>query len=248
MHRLGGLREEAKLKAQLWAGTSGEWTRTAGMPSTRLLGEVPVSLLMAVRASPEPGRLERLGARLYDLMMGPVEAWAARPWRRRLWEGVRGKVLEVGIGTGANLPFHPEAEVIGVDLSAGMLSRTRAKAQRLGRPVALLHADLHDLPFPDRFFDYIVGSFVFCSVADPIDGLRELRRVIRPEGEFRLLEHVRPRGAAWGYLLAHLAPHFAKRTLMLFPHAGWEIVWEEALVRSGLVRLIVARPKGGRDG
>lgn len=189
-----------------------------------------------------PRLFERFGAWFYDFSMWPIEVLRARKWRRRLWDGVRGRALEIGVGTGAGLPCHPPGvEVVGVDASAAMLARARRQAERLARKVELICADLHSLPFLDRSFDYVLGSFVFCSVGEPLTALRELARVLRPGGELRLLEHVRPRSDRFTRVLDVLAPHFSKRTWELLPQAGWEIVREEDLDRWGLVRLYIAR-------
>jgi ubiquinone/menaquinone biosynthesis C-methylase UbiE len=191
------------------------------------------------------GSWERFGAWFYDLAMWPVEWGGARRWRRALWEGVHGRVLEVGIGTGASLLAHPRAvQLVGVDRSAAALARAEAKAARLGLSPRLVRGDLHRLPFAAAEFDWVVGSFVLCSVARPVEALRELRRVLRPEGELRLLEHVRPRHPRLGRLLSLVAPHFAKRTWELFPQAGWEVVEERDLDRLGLIRLYRARARG----
>lgn len=186
--------------------------------------------------------LERFGAWIYDLFMWPIEVTVARRWRRKLWAGVRGKVLEIGVGTGAGLYAHPpEAEVVAVDGAAGMLARAERRAARLGAKVEFVCADLHALPFPDASFEYVMGSFVLCTVRKPLGVLRELARVLRPGGELRLLEHVRPRSKWLARMLGLLAPHFAKRTWELLPKGGWEIVREENLDRWGLARLYIAR-------
>ena len=190
---------------------------------------------------------ERIGASFYDLFMAPIESRWGKRWRERLWEGVSGRVLEIGVGTGANLPFYPrDAAVVAVDSSPGMLRRAERKAERLGVRARFVLADVHDLPFPDRNFDYVVGSFLFCSVEDPIPALREVGRVLAADGEARLLEHVRPRSRRLGKVLEILAPHFAKRTWELFPKAGLVVIAEEILDRRGLVRLyrLSRAPKG----
>lgn len=186
------------------------------------------------------------GALFYDFFMWPVEALAARRWRELLWQEVEGKVLEIAVGTGAGFPAHPpHAEVVGVDASAAMLARARRRAAKLEKPVELLQTDLHRLPFPDGSFDFVVGSFVLCSVRHPAGALGELRRVTRPGGELRLLEHVRPRGDRFAKVLSTLAPHFAKTTWELLPRGGWELLEERDLDRFGLVRLYRAVPRQG---
>jgi len=90
----------------------------------------------------------------------------------------------------------------------------------------------------------VVGSFVLCSLRDPVGALAELARVLRRGGELRVLEHVRPRGKRFARALSLLAPHFAQPTRELFPQAGWELLEERDLDRYGLVRLYRAVPRG----
>lgn len=136
-------------------------------------------------------RYDRI-APVYDALEWGIEVLFFRRWRRALWARVpAGRVLEVGIGTGKNLEFHrDEHAVVGIDLSSAMLDRARRRAERTGASVDLQVADVQDLPFGDARFDAVVASFVFCSVPDPVLGLRELRRVLKPGGKLLLLEHV----------------------------------------------------------
>jgi phosphatidylethanolamine/phosphatidyl-N-methylethanolamine N-methyltransferase len=130
-------------------------------------------------------------ARFYDLMERRNERRFA-PWRAALWGCATGpRVLEVGVGTGKNLPFYPPGLAItAIDLSPQMLERARERARRDGIRVDLREADAQALPFPDGSFDTAIATFVFCSVPDPVLGLRELRRVLVPGGQLLLLEHV----------------------------------------------------------
>lgn len=130
-------------------------------------------------------------ARVYDRVEARTERRFA-PMRTDLWRRVRGPhVLEVGVGTGKNLPFYPASiSVTGVDLAPRMLDQARARAANLGVTVDLREADAQALPFPDASFDTAVATFVFCSVPDPALGLCEVRRVLKPGGQLLLLEHV----------------------------------------------------------
>lgn len=131
-------------------------------------------------------------APIYDLMeILPERRFV--PWRKQLWAQVpAGRVLEVGVGTGKNFPYHPDSiTVTGIDLSDGMLARARKKAASLGKTLDLQQMDAQHLDFPDDTFDAAVATFVFCSIPDPMAGLAELARVVKPEGEIFLLDHVR---------------------------------------------------------
>jgi ubiquinone/menaquinone biosynthesis C-methylase UbiE len=135
-------------------------------------------------------RYQRI-APVYDLLETLAEA-RYRDWREQLWDMVEGpKVLEVGVGTGKNLPYYPDdVDVTAIDLTPGMLDRAKKRADKESVPVDLRLGDVQDLDFPDAVFDSVVATFVFCSVPDPILGLRELERVLKPGGKLILLEHV----------------------------------------------------------
>jgi ubiquinone/menaquinone biosynthesis C-methylase UbiE len=130
-------------------------------------------------------------APFYDLLQRGMEPCLA-PGRAALWTRVRGpKVLEVGVGTGLSMPYYPpDMPILAVDLSPRMLARARSRATQLGVDIELREADVQALPFPDASFDTALASCVFCSVPDPVLGLRELRRVLVPGGQLLLLEHV----------------------------------------------------------
>lgn len=147
-------------------------------------------------------------ARMYDLMQAPMDWFGGDARRRRVISAARGSVLEVGIGTGANLDLYPEdvSDLVGVDISAGMLRRAEGRASKARMPVRLQQADVEVLPFADRTFDTVTATCVFCSVADPVAGLRELGRVVKPDGRILLLEHVRPERPFLGFVFDTLTP------------------------------------------
>jgi phosphatidylethanolamine/phosphatidyl-N-methylethanolamine N-methyltransferase len=146
-------------------------------------------------ASDSAGRCLRAYERIapvYDLLDAAYE-WS---WKRRLREQLlrhaHGRILDVGIGTGCNLPFYPPgAEVMGVDLSGRMLQRARERARELDRPVQLAQMNLLDLAFPDQRFDTVLATFVLLCLPAELQApaLRELRRVCRPGGAVLLLDY-----------------------------------------------------------
>ena len=131
-------------------------------------------------------------ASTYDHMEGFVERYYFGKWRRLQWSKVEGKrILEVGVGTGKNFPYYPiDAEITAVDFSENMLERARERAERQKVKVELLPMDVQNLDFEDTTFDTVVATFVFCSVPEPIRGLKEIARVCRPGGKIVLLDHV----------------------------------------------------------
>lgn len=146
-------------------------------------------------------------AYVYDAVEAPMDLLGGRRRRGRTVGAAHGATLEVGIGTGRNLDHSPrDVELTGIDISTRMLARARRRADQCDRPVRLEVADVERLPFPDASFDTVCATCVFCSVANPVAGLREVARVVRPDGQVRLLEHVRPRTRLLGWLADRLSP------------------------------------------
>lgn len=136
-------------------------------------------------------RAEEMSAIRYDRGMWFLERLSLARLRRSLLEGVEGDVLEIGAGTGANMPFYGHgARLSAVDRHPERLSAAATKATLPVRP-RIACADAQQLPFADASFDMVVGSLVFCSIAEPLRALDEARRVLRPRGRLVLLEHVR---------------------------------------------------------
>ena len=180
--------------------------------------------------------------------MGLLERMGMARLRRLAWSRAEGRVLEVGVGTGANFPFYPGgSRVVAVDVSLGMLRRALAKAKKAGFPVSLGLMDAQALGFKDGSFDMAIATWVFCAVADPVLGLTELKRALRPGGRLILLEHVRLPGLRGRFmdLLNRLTVRLGgeninRNTLENVRRAGFQI--EEARpILGGLVRLIQAR-------
>ncbi len=152
-------------------------------------------------------------AGMYDMITGPMEFFGGARRRERVIRQACGRTLEVGIGTGVNMPdYMTSADLTGVEISEPMLARAGRRAQSLKRHVNLVRGDVQSLSFPDSSFDTVVATCVFCSVTDPVRGLAEIRRVIKPDGKVLLLEHVRPRNALLGKLADLLSP-FTRRIM-----------------------------------
>jgi len=175
----------------------------------------------------------------YDLMDAPLELLRFASWRPKIRDRIKGsRALEVGVGTGKNLDYYPDGvEVTAIDLSPRMLKRAQKRAGLLGLDVRLLEMDAQCLAFPDNCFDTVFASFVFCSVPDPVQGLRELRRVCKPDGRLLLLEHMRPDNELLGILFDALNPlivrmmgaNINRRTIENIKMAGWQIQTEQNL-------------------
>jgi ubiquinone/menaquinone biosynthesis C-methylase UbiE len=188
---------------------------------------------------------------LYDFMEAPLEWMRFSTWRRRLQAGIKGeRALEVGVGTGKNLAYYPEdVRISAIDLSPRMLARARRKVAKSPLSVDLQEMDVERLDFADHSFDTVFATFVFCSVPDPVMGLRELRRVCKPEGRLLLLEHMRPHHPVLGFIFDVFNPmvvrmmgaNINRKTIDNIQQAGWQIKVEESLL-SDMVKWIEAVP------
>jgi hypothetical protein len=191
-------------------------------------------------------RYQRL-APIYDRMEGLSERHFRR-WRPRLWEFVRGpKILEVGVGTGKNMPFYPrQAAITAIDLTPGMLDRARQRAQRLGIEVDLQLGDVQQLTFPDHAFDTAVATCVVLG-AGPGPGLARAGpggSAGRPDPAARTHAAREP---APGNATELLTPLFVRltganlnrRTLDNIRAAGLQIEAIEDLAMAGMFKFVV---------
>ena len=112
--------------------------------------------------------------------------------RSDLLKDVSGRVLEIGAGSGLTVRHYPNgAEIIATEPDPYMLQRAEPRAAEAEASITLHQAGAEDLPFPETDFDFVVSTLVLCSVDDPVKALAEIRRVLKPGGEFRVYEHVR---------------------------------------------------------
>ena len=156
----------------------------------------------------------RFTATVYDPFLWFGERLGMRAKRRRLTKLARGRVLEIGAGTGLNLSHYPDDldELVLVEPSEPMAGRLARRRSEPGRSARIVAAPAEALPFDDGTFDTVVSTLVLCTVADPEGALAEVRRVLRPGGRLLFCEHVRsdsPRLARWQDRLADAWAGFA---------------------------------------
>ncbi|BAL91198.1 putative methyltransferase [Actinoplanes missouriensis 431] len=182
----------------------------------------------------------------YDRQIAFLERHWFTGGREWLGERATGRILDVGVGTGRNLPhYRADATVTGIDLSPEMLAVARRSAQR---PVDLREGDATRLPFPDGSFDTVVCALSLCAIPDPRAAIGEARRVLVPGGRLLLLDHIgssRPPVRAAQWLLERVTiraagEHFTRRQLPLVRAAGFEIVEVERL-KAGTIERVYAR-------
>ncbi len=191
-------------------------------------------------------------SRFYDFFELPMELLFFKRWRRLAISRLKsGRVLEVGVGTGKNLPYYDSSfEIYGIDISEKMLLKAKKRAKRLNISLKIYKMDVQNLEFPDNYFDGEFSTFVFCSVPDPIAGLSELMRVLKKDGIAVFLEHVRPKGLL-GLIFDFFNPisvrligvNINRNTVENIKEAGFEILEENDLLFD-VFKLIVAKPLG----
>ena len=156
---------------------------------------------------------------------------------RLIGPGLAGRVLEVGIGTGLNLPFYPrDMNLVGIDLSEGMLKRAQEKVEALRMPnVILKMMDASALDFGDAEFDATLATYTISAVPDPLAVLREMRRVTKPGGTLVMLNHFRSENPVVRRIEDALAPVCA--------HLGWKtnLAFTPLLQGAGLTPEVVRR-------
>lgn len=194
-------------------------------------------------------RWDRLAPR-YDELAAGVERRFLAPSRPWVASRVRGRVLEVGVGTGANLPYYPPGtRLTAIERSPSMLERAIRRAADLRLEVDLRHGDAMALPFPDQAFDTVVSTFVLCCVPDERVALSEMARVLPPGGSLVLADHVVSDRwwvrAGQGLLDTVTVPthgeHFRRRPLEVVQALGLEVVESERTTLGALERVLARK-------
>lgn len=176
----------------------------------------------------------RLSARLYEPFLWLGEKTGLERWRQRLIGQAAGAVLELGAGTGLNLKHFPSGldRLVLVEPDFHKARLLAEKAAPAGLEVEIVRAPGEKLPFADDSFDVVVETLVLCTVADPEATVAEIRRVLKPEGRFLFMEHVRSDGPRLGPLQDRMEKtwmkiadgcHCNRRTVPMLRSNGFEV-------------------------
>jgi ubiquinone/menaquinone biosynthesis C-methylase UbiE len=177
-----------------------------------------------------------------------IQFGGGREW---LGERAHGRILEVAIGTGRNLPhYRADTAVTGIELSPPMLAIARNRAAALGREVDLREGDAEHLSFGDASFDTVVCALSLCTIPSPAAAIGEMKRVLVPGGRLLLLDHI---GSTWPpvyavqWLFEQLTiraagEHFTRRQLPLVQAAGFEVAEAERLKAGTVERIHAVKP------
>jgi ubiquinone/menaquinone biosynthesis C-methylase UbiE len=197
-------------------------------------------------------------ARRYDRQMGLFERFVLGSAREWAIAQARGRVVEIAVGTGLNLPLYPAdiERVVGVDLSEEMLAlaRRRVDEQRLDR-VELHHGDVQALDLPDASADTVVSTFTYCTIPDPLRASEEAYRILTPGGRFVLAEHGPSTNAIARTFMRAAEPlsvlfqadHLMRDPVPYLQVAGFTIDEVHRSGRGGIVfRVLAHKPTGGR--
>ncbi len=190
-------------------------------------------------------------ARFYDIMESFVEKSLYSKWRIKYFSPLKGKILEVGIGTGKNIDYlNDKARVTGIDFSKKMLEKAKQKLTRTDRKnITLKKMDVENLDFEDNSFDYVITSSVFCSVPDPLKGLKEIKRVLKPTGKLVMVEHVLSNNRLIASFENFFNPlvrlitgvNINRNTKQKIIDSGLEVIKEKNLAMLDVIRMYEAR-------
>jgi len=170
-------------------------------------------------------------ARVYDVVDGIIERKLFQRLRKKTIPLLSGNVLEIGVGTGKNLQYYSnKAKVTAIDISTNMMERAQEKAEKLDVDVTFKQMDAQHLDFKDNSFDVVVTTFVLCSIPDPVQAAREIKRVLKPTGRAVLIEHVRSR-----HLLIKIWQHLHNPIMRRLTGANVNRNTRENLENAGLI-------------
>ena len=168
----------------------------------------------------------------FDLLAsyGPEKRW--EPFKRELFANMGdGEILFLAVGTGLDVQFFPEdRSITGIDISQEMLDQAKRRTDAYQGSLQVLQADVHDMPFEAAQFDQVFTSCTFCSVPNPVEGLKALKRVLKPHGELFMFEHTgsrfypfKPMMDLMTLVTRKLGPDMNRTTVENVVAAGYEL-------------------------
>lgn len=160
---------------------------------------------------------------------GAEKRWA--PDKGGLFAGMEGKVLFLALGTGLDIPFFPKGlSITALDISPKMIEHAQERIAAYDGTIETHVMDVHDMAFPDDSFDMVVTSCTFCSVPRPIEGLKALRRVLKPGGKLLMFEHTGSRWYPFRYMMnlmtlitRRIGPDMNRPTVANVRAAGFQV-------------------------
>jgi len=174
-------------------------------------------------------------ARVFDFFrQGDMRRWGDA--QKNLFQKMQGKVLHIGVGTGMEvINFPPGLDITGIDLSPQMLKRALLRAEQYQGKIRFCLMNSESLAFPDNTFDTIVTVCVFCTVTQPVVGLQECRRVLKPGGKLLMFEHVMSKNLVYGLSLKFMSlfteklegTHLDRDTVANVRKAGFKVQSEQ---------------------
>jgi len=202
-----------------------------------------------VKVEKDPAEtLYNRNARFYDFFNYVGEKLYFSKCRKEILHTAKGKILEVGVGTGKSFDsYPPDMDIVAVDISDKMLEVAVKRAKYYKGKVELRREDVQHLSFKKKRFDTVFTSCVFCSVTNSVKGLREIHRMLKRGGQLLMLEHVRSKNSVLSRLMDAFNPvavrlggeNINRDTVKNVKNAGFKVVKEKNLVFD-VVKVIVA--------
>ncbi|HUW67163.1 MAG TPA: class I SAM-dependent methyltransferase [Candidatus Nanoarchaeia archaeon] len=187
---------------------------------------------------------------IYDMMESLVEYLMFGKWRKQILSDLSGLVLDIGVGTGKNLKYYPDnCKIVGMDVSSKMLEHAKKRAENLDN-VSLFVMDGEHLAFENHSFDYVITTFVLCSIPDPVAALKEMKRVCKPDGMVINMEHMKSKHAILSMIedifnpltFGTMGVNINRKTVENIKKAGLNKISEQNLAIKDVFRLIKSKP------
>jgi ubiquinone/menaquinone biosynthesis C-methylase UbiE len=167
----------------------------------------------------------------FDVMAGKGAEKRWQPFKRELFSLMQGRILFLALGTGLDIPTFPSGKTItAIDISPKMLEQAQPRIEAYQGDITAQVMDVHELAFEDDSFDQVFTSCTFCSVPNPVEGLRALRRVLKPGGELIMFEHTGSRYYPFKFMMdamtqitRKIGPEMNRTTVANVEAAGYQL-------------------------